>query len=166
MKLEKTRLKLSESQQGELIGFVSRHGKRRKLFGVREDSPLGKKVCVLSEHLKGQLKPDKLYEVEVKPMRSSTGYVIVTAEPILFSAKIEVAIEPNAVYQITLKFGNKTIYYDPLNGQSSSSNSIDGVLNVLEQRDDIADKKDTLQKFVLEAGKLLDRMVRDGVILS
>ena len=102
MKLEKTRLKLSESQEGKLIGFVSRHGKKRKLFGVREDSPLGKKVCVLSEHLKGQLKPDKLYEVSVKPMRSGTGYVIVTAEPILFPVKIEVAIEQNAIYKIAL----------------------------------------------------------------
>ena len=165
MKLEKTRLKLLESQtKGELVGFVSRHPKAGRLLGVREDSHYGKKICLLSDHLKGKLKPNILYEVSVKPMRSGTGYVIVAAEQIFFVAQVETTIIPKITYRITVKFGNKNIYFDPLNGRTSSSTTIEGVLNVLEQRDDILNKADIIQSFVQEASNLLDRMVKDSVL--
>ena len=50
-------------------------------------------------------------------------------------------------------------YFDPLNGHTSSSTTIEGVLNVLEQRDDILNKAEIFQSFVQEASNLLDRMV-------
>ncbi len=152
MKLEKTLLKLSESKDGKLEGFVSRHPKTRRLFGVREDSHYGKMICLPSDHLKDTLKPNVLYEVSVKPMRSGTGYVIVKAKQILFTAELGVKIVPQQTYRIAIKFGNKTIYFDPINGRTPSSNSMEGVLNILEQREDIANKTDILQLFVLEAG--------------
>ena len=50
MTSEKSQLKFARSEEtGELIGFVSRHSKTRKLMGVREDSRFGKQICVLSE---------------------------------------------------------------------------------------------------------------------
>ena len=58
MTSEKSQLKFARSEEtGELIGFVSRHSKTRKLMGVREDSRFGKQICVLSEDLKGTLEP-------------------------------------------------------------------------------------------------------------
>ncbi len=164
MKLEKTHLKLIEStHHGELRGFVSRHSKTGRLLGVRERSHFGKKVCVLSDHLKGKVKPNTLYEVSVKPMRSGAGYVIVAAEPILFSAQLDVIVVPKTIYRIVVRFGMKAIFFDPLCGRTPSSNSLEGVLYVLEQREDLANKEEILRTFVEEAGKLLDQMSRDGV---
>lgn len=62
MTSEKSQLKFAKSERtGELIGFVSRHSKTRKLMGVREDSRFGKQICVLSEDLKGTVEPNILY---------------------------------------------------------------------------------------------------------
>lgn len=85
MVLEKTQLKFAISKEsGELVGFVSRHHKSKKLMGVREDSYHGKKICLISEELKGIIKPDKLYAVQLKPMHNRSGYVVISAQPLLF----------------------------------------------------------------------------------
>ena len=83
MTSEKSQLKFAKSERtGELIGFVSRHSKTRKLMGVREDSRFGKQICVLSEDLKGTIEPNILYSVELKPMHNAKGYVVVAATPV------------------------------------------------------------------------------------
>ena len=47
MTLEISQIKFAKSDEtGELIGFVSRHSKTKKLKGVRESSIFGKKICV------------------------------------------------------------------------------------------------------------------------
>lgn len=84
---ERSQIKLTKSEEtGELIGFVSRHPKTKKLMGVREDSRFGKTICVLSEDLKGTVEPNTLYSVELKPMHKVKGYVVVSAIPVLFKA--------------------------------------------------------------------------------
>ena len=94
MTSEKSQLKFARSEEtGELIGFVSRHSKTRKLMGVREDSRFGKQICVLSEDLKGTLEPNILYSVELKPMHKANGYVVVAATPVLFQAHVETVIK-------------------------------------------------------------------------
>ena len=114
MTSEKSQLKFARSEEtGELIGFVSRHSKTRKLMGVREDSRFGKQICVLSEDLKGTLEPNILYSVELKPMHKANGYVVVAATPVLFQAHVETVIVPKTLYQVTVTFGNKKIFFDP-----------------------------------------------------
>ena len=108
MTSEKSQLKFAKSERtGELIGFVSRHSKTRKLMGVREDSRFGKQICVLSEDLKGTIEPNILYSVELKPMHNAKGYVVVAATPVLFQAHVETIIVPKTLYQVTVTFGNK-----------------------------------------------------------
>lgn len=108
MTSEKSQLKFAKSERtGELIGFVSRHSKTRKLMGVREDSRFGKQICVLSEDLKGTIEPNILYSVELKPMHNAKGHVVVTATPVLFQAHVETRIVPKTLYQVTVTFGNK-----------------------------------------------------------
>lgn len=99
MTVEKTQIKFAQSEStGELIGFVSRHSKTQKLMGVREDSRFGKKICVLSEELKGAVQPNKLYAVELKAMHNGSGYVVVSATPILFNAQVDTLIIPKSIY--------------------------------------------------------------------
>lgn len=168
MAIETTQLKFAESEEtGELIGFVSRRSKTQKLMGVYEDSPFGKKICVLAKELKNALVPivkNKLYIVEMKPMHSGRGYVVVSAKEKLFPAQIETFVVPKSIYKVTVKFGNKTVYFDPKDGNSSSSRTLRGVIKLLRERKDILDVELVIVDFTKQAVMLVRRMEDDGYI--
>ena len=167
MTSEKSQLKFARSEEtGELIGFVSRHSKTRKLMGVREDSRFGKHICVLSEDLKGTLEPNILYSVELKPMHKANGYVVVAATPVLFQAHVETVIVPKTLYQVTVTFGNKKIFFDPKDGKSVMSRTIDGVLEILKGRKDIKYKEGVITDYLNQARALVRRMESDGFIYT
>jgi hypothetical protein len=163
MLIEKTQIKFAQSQQtGELIGFVSRHSKTKKLKGVREMSTFGKQICVLSENLKGTLIPNVLYNVELKPMHNKNGYVVVSAIQTLFKARVETIVVPKSIYQVNVTFGNKTIYFDPKDGKSPSSRTIEGVIEVIAARKDIDDRNAVIEDFKRQAAILVQQMQKDG----
>lgn len=165
MTSEKSQLKFAKSERtGELIGFVSRHSKTRKLMGVREDSRFGKQICVLSEDLKGTVEPNVLYSVELKPMHKANGYVVVAATPVLFQAQVESVIVPKTLYQVTVTFGNKKIFFDPKDGKSPMSRTIDGVLSILQNRKDIENQETVINDYLSQAHSLIHRMESDGFI--
>lgn len=162
MGIETSQIKFVKSEEtGELIGFVSRHSKTGKLKGVREDSRFGKQICVLSSDLKGQIEPNVLYEVKLKAMHKANGYVVVSALPILFKAQIEKIIVPERTYQITITFGNKKIFFDPKEGKSPQSRTIEGVLSVLRARKDILDPESVIREFLQQAESLITLMEKD-----
>ncbi|MDR2890390.1 MAG: hypothetical protein LBV18_02115, partial [Alistipes sp.] len=114
MAIERTRLKLAVSEEtNELIWFVTRNSTTRKLRGVDEQNGSPKKICVLSEDLKGVLRPGIVYDVELKPMRTGNGYVVISAIRPKFKAEIETVVIPRNVYQLRITFGHKIIYFDP-----------------------------------------------------
>lgn len=163
MALETSQIKFAKSEQtGELIGFVSRHSKTKKLKGVRENSIYGKKICVLSEELKGSIIPNQLYNVELKAMHQGNGYVVVSAVPALFKATIDTVLVSNALYQVKISFGNKTIYFDPKDGKSPSSRTVEGVIRALTIRSDIENPDAVIQEFKAQAKELTHRMKTDG----
>jgi hypothetical protein len=163
MALEKSQLKFAKSEKtGELIGFVSRHAKTKKLKGVREDSIFGKKICLLSEELKEKIVPNILYNVDLKAMHKSNGYVVVSANPILFKARVETIVVPKSAYQIHITFGNKTVYFDPIAGRSPSSRTAQGVLELLDNRCDIEDKETVIENFKKQVSDLIQCMEKDG----
>ena len=160
---ERTQLKFATSERtGEIIGFVSRHSKTKQLRGVREDSPYKKKICVLSEDLKGKVQPNILYSVELKAMHSRNGFVVVAATPLLFKATIDTLVIPGETYRVTVNFGNKTVYFDPLRGNSYSSKTGSGVVSLLQRRTDIENLEGVINSFKSAAARLLRRMADDG----
>jgi hypothetical protein len=162
MTLEKSQIKFAKSEEtGEIIGFVSRHSKTKKLKGVRESSHYGKKICVLSEDLKGRITPNVLYDVELKQMHNQNGYVVVSATPVKFKGQLKTVVS-KGIYQVTVTFGNKTIYFDPVDGKSSSSKTIEGVIGILRERPDIADLDSIIKEFEILANELVAKMQRDG----
>lgn len=162
MTLEKSQIKFAESEEtGEIIGFVSRHSKTKKLKGVRESSHYGKKICVLSEDLKGRIVPNVLYDVELKQMHNQNGYVVVSAMPVKFKGQLKTTMSKD-ICQVTITFGNKTIYFDPVGGKSSSSKTIEGVVEILRERQDIADLDSTIKEFETQANELIAKMQKDG----
>ena len=167
MTLEKSQIKFAKSSEtGETIGFVSRHPKTKKLIGVFEDSPYGKKICVLSEDLKGKIESGLPYSVELKAMRSGNGYVVVSAVLATFRAEITTNTVPKAIYQVCITFGNKIIYYDPKDGKTENSRTINGVLKVLKQRRDIKDIDQVIEDFITAANELKRQMEADGYYLA
>ena len=163
MAVEKSQIKFAKSSEtGEIIGFVSRHPKTKKLNGVFEDSPYGKKICVLAEDLKGKVEPGLPYSVELKVMRNGNGYVVVSAVLATFKAEIKITIVTKAVYQVCVVFGNKTVYYDPKDGKTENSRTVSGVLKVLKQRRDIKDIDQVIEDFMAAANELKEQMKADG----
>lgn len=165
MNIEKTQLKLAVSKRsGILVGFVYRHVKTRKLLGVREDAPCGKQICLLSDDISlNDVQPNKLYEASLKAMHNGNGYVIVALKPIEFPAQIEIKVIPQTQYQVTLTFGNKVVYYDPIKGRTPSSRTPSGVIALLMEREDILNKSQAIEDF-LEHVKILESIMENDNI--
>lgn len=160
--MERTRLKFWASEDNEVIGFVSRNPKTKKMKGVREDSKFKKKVCVLSQDLKGKIETNKLYWVDLIPMNSGNGYVVINADPVKFEATIDSIIIPKSIYKLKCSFGNRTIYFDPLDGKTKSSKTLTGAINALRSKSEIDDMEAVIEKFKKEGFALLQRMQTDG----
>ena len=56
----------------------------------------------------------------------------------------------------------KTIYFDPLNGKTFSSRTKEGVLEILNKRNDIANLDGVISDFLDRADELLRQMEEDG----
>lgn len=166
MAIEKTRIKFAVSEEtNEIVGFVTRNSTTRMLRGVDEKNDSPKKICVLSEDLKGLIQPGIVYDVEVKPMRKGNGYVVISACRRRYSAKLETRIIPKVVYQIRITFGHKTVYFDPKDGNSPSSRTVAGVEDVLRERKDLDEIEDVIAKFRAAATELLEKIEQDGYII-
>lgn len=167
MALHKSQLKFTGPEaKGGIVGFVSRNARTGQLKGVREHSGYKKKICVLSEGLKGKIIPNALYDVELKEMHKGNGYVVTSATLVRFTPEIEVVIDKGRVYQVKVSFGNKVIYFDPLNGKSASSRTVEGVRKVLASRVDIQDMDNVLAGFTESANTVLESMAKDGLGLT
>lgn len=161
-KTEKTQLKFVKSPKtGKFVGFVSKT-KDNILKGVREESIYRKRICILSEELERMVLPDTLYDVELKPMHRKNGYVVTSAVRVLFNATVESFVVPGKKYQVIVHFGGKTVYFDPLNGRTSSSRTKAGVLAILNKRNDISNQNGVISDFLDRAEEVIRQMREDG----
>lgn len=62
------------------------------------------------------------------------------------------------------RFGTKTIYFDPKNGKYPSYRSLEGVLEILNAREDIENKEQVIKEFKEQAYILLRRLEADGFV--
>lgn len=160
----KTKLKFVKSDRtGSWVGFVSINTKNGRVKGVREDAKEPKKVCVVTHELAAIIEPGVLYDVELIPMRNANaGYIVVKAELHAFEARISSTVVKNAVYIVEVKFGNKTIIFDPLDGRKDSVRTIDGVIEVLQYRKDIKDLLQVIDDFQRVANNVMTAFENDG----
>jgi hypothetical protein len=160
----KTKLKFVRSDRtGSWVGFVSINTKNGYIKGVREDAEGPKKVCVVTHEIEDIIEPGVLYDVELVPMKNrNAGYVVTKAEPHMFEAHITSTVIRNAVYLVEVKFGNKTIIFDPLDGRSDSVRTIEGVINALQYRKDIKNLLQVLEDFRHIAGNVMKAFNNDG----
>jgi hypothetical protein len=149
----KTKLKFVKSDRsGSWVGFVSINPKSGCIKGVREKDRTPKKVCIVSHELACVIEPNVLYDVEMIPMqRSEKGYIVMKATPHAFEAKVSSFVVKDATYRVEVKFGNKTIVYDPVEGRKDTMRSIDGVAKLLEHRKDIQNITQVIDDFYTAA---------------
>lgn len=159
----KTKLKFVRSDKtGALVGFISKNTKTGQIKGVNQNDPVPKKICVVSAEIAPYIELNVLYDVILVPMNEAAGYVVIQAESVVFKATVETSVERNATYKVEVKFGNKTILYDPLHGRKASVNTISGVLHVLRSRKDIKDYLDVEDEFLKAANIVETAFKSDG----
>lgn len=160
----KTKLKFARSSRtGAWVGFVSIDAETGRVKGVREHAPGPKKVCVASNEIAGNIIENVLYDVEMIPMDDpKSGYVVINAEPHQFEATISTTLVKNAVYMVEVRFGNKKIVYNPMDGRTESMRTIAGAVRVLEERVDVVGLPQVIDDFCKAANILLMHYKSDG----
>ncbi len=158
-----TKLKFVISEQtGAIVSFVSQNPLTKQIRGVRKDDPYPKKVCVVDKNLAPYILLNVLYDVTLIPMAEKDGYVVVEANPVEFPATIETTYMRKVAYRVEVKFGHKTIIFDPKDGEKKSVRSFKECVKLLEKRVDIKDIFDVVKEFSDEAYKLIRLYERDG----
>lgn len=160
-----TKLKFIKSDQtGAIISFVSQNPRTGEIRGVRQDSPYPKKICILDKKLVCDVLLNTLYDATLIPMNSKDGYVVIEVVPVQFNARIEVTYIPKVTYLVEVKFGNKVIRFDPMDGRKCSVRNIDECRRVLETRVDIKNIAQVLSDFDEVSYDMLKRCENDGYI--
>ena len=131
--------------------------------GVNENSPYPKVICIANSNIANYIEPKVLYDVEMtgRP-EGKKGFIVVSATPHTFEARIETQIIKNSVYNVTIKFGNKTIIFDPLDGEKDCVRTISGVKEILESRRDLKNQSDVIEEFLKTANIVLLSYKEDG----
>lgn len=160
-----TKLKFKKSDRtNAIVGFVSINPKNRMVYGVREDDPVPKSVCVVDASIAKDIILDALYDVVIVPMKQKSGYVVIDARVYQFRATIETNYVPKACYIVDVKFGNRLVRFDPKDGNRQSMNTISGVVEVLEHCVDIYNVCQVIEDFTEAAQKMLRRYISDGYV--
>lgn len=160
-----TKLKFTKSEQtGATISFVSQNPKTGEIRGVRQDSPYPKKICLLDKTLVPETLLNTLYDATLIPMAAKDGYVVIEVNPVQFKATIETTYVPKAIYQVAVKFGNKTVQFNPKDGRKSSVRRLDECRKILETRVDVKNLFDVLDDFDEAVDNLLKKYEQDGFI--
>lgn len=151
-----TKLKFIKSEQtGSVISFVSQNPKTGRICGVRADSEYPKKICIVDKLLANDILMNVLYDCTLIPMSDRNGYVVIAAEPVQFNATIETTYIKGNIYLVEVKFGNKTLRFDPYNGKKESIRSLSAFRAVLEKRVDVKNIIQVVEDFEKAANKII-----------
>jgi len=157
-----TKLKFIKSEEtGCPISFVSQNPKTGRICGVRQDSEYPKKVCIVDKALASQILFNVLYDSTLIPMHDKNGYVVIAVEPVQFKAVITSNYVKNNIYLVEVKFGNKTIRFDPFNGRKESIRSLLACREVLRKRVDVKDLMQVVDDFTHQANTMLALLEND-----
>lgn len=167
----RTKLKFIKSEKnGALISFVSQNPVNQVVCGVRQDSVYPKKIVIIDREIANNILVNVLYDCVLIPMGSQLndkgedfipGYIAIEAEPHQFKATLTTKYIRGVKYNLEVKFGNKSIRFDPYKGQKESVKSLPACRAILEKRCDVRDLMDVLEEFDREANDLLELMKND-----
>lgn len=162
-----TKVKFCKSEEtGATVGFVSQNPITKRVCGVHADSPYPKKICLVDKKLAPDILLNVLYDVTLIPMKEKNGYVAISATPVRFKATVEVTYVPKALYKVVVRFGNKTIVFDPKDGKKDTCRNMDKCLELLEHRVDVEDLASVVSDFADSCNVLLRFYAKDGFVYN
>ena len=162
-----TKLKFVYSKKtGFPVSFVTQDPTTGRISGVREETECLKKVCIVDRSLQGRVMMNVLYDCTIIPIPNKKYYIVIDAKPTLFNAVVSSSYVKNTIYSVSVKFGNKTILFDPFNGKKESVRCFDTCKKILEDRVDIKDKELVIKDFEEAADMTLKLMERDKCYLN
>lgn len=135
-----------DNVEDRLYGFVTKsEGSWR---GCRESEPK-KKIVFVDRSASDNIVPGLLYKCSLKPMRSKHGFIVIAATPIQFPATL-ITVSRKGVFMVKIKFGNKTIIYDP-SSKERRRRDIQKIADNLRNRLDLENPRETAEDFVSSA---------------
>lgn len=167
-----TKIKFTRSEvNNSLIGFVSQNTINHVLCGVRADSPYPKKIVIVHTKIAHDIIPNALYNCRLEPMAPQInpktgeayipGYIAVEADLVQFKAKVELGYIKGVQYMVEVKFGNKTVRFDPFRGKKESVKSFEACKAVLEKRCDVVDIVGVVTEFEKSCNLIMKFLKRD-----
>lgn len=148
---------------GSMIGFVSINPVTKQVRGVSADSKHPKSLVVVHKSILPNIIPGKLYRVAMVPMYKKQGYVVIDAEIYTYNAKLEVGYSPRSKYEVKVKFGNRTIVFDPLKGKKLWQRTLSGCKDHLMKHLEIRNISDIIDEFTAAANHIIILLRRDGI---
>lgn len=147
----RTKIKFAESKldKAVLVGYVTKDD-QNFIRGCRETDPVKKKVVIPDEIIAPGIMTNVLYECSLKPMKSGSGYIAVSADICQFPAVVDTTVSNNR-FKVEVRFGGKVVTYDPQFGIDDSRRTVEGALAILEGRVDIRDKQQVIKAFLRSA---------------
>lgn len=156
------KFELSEKDNKTYIGFVSQDTKTGEYYGRRSNDKYPKKICIVDAKLNFMIIPGVLYRCTLVPMKEKKGFIVIEATPYQFRATIKTLYIPKCLYQIEVKFGQKTLIFDPKDGRKESVSTVAGFVKEISKRLDIENINDVVRDFEYSAGQLLSQLEKDG----
>ena len=157
----KTYLKFQRSERDKttFVSYVRKENGSWK--GCRENDEYKKKVVLADIGIAGTLVENVLYSAVLVPMKECMGFVAISAEPVKFTAKVEIVIEDER-YAVDVRFGQKLITYEPASTMENRR-SIDAIIQTLARRMDIRDAEQVIRDFKESAEIVLAYYKADNV---
>lgn len=160
------KLRFDQSPEtGNICAYVRTAQETGLLHGCNP-SVKGKKIVLVDKCIVRDIIPHVMYYCEIVPMREKKGYIAVSAEAVQYNATIEVSCVKHAVYTVAVKWGGKTVTYDPFDGTTPRNRSIGAIIEMLEKRVDIYEPNRIIREFTDAATKIDKFMELDGVSLN
>lgn len=155
IKTIKTHIKFYQGLDGvedRLYGFVTKvNGSWR---GCRENE-LRKKLVFVDPSIAKDIIPNQLYRCTLIPTRADGAFLAKHAKMMKFPAKIS-SIKGKGVWAVHVKFGNKTLIYEPAS-KDRLKNSIQTIAENIKSRKDLENPWIVAEDFI-NAACLIKRL--------
>ena len=129
---------------GKVFGFVTKKGGHWR--GCREADECKRKIVFVDPSISKSIQENVPYNVTLMPMHSEQGFVAIAATQVKFEAKI-ITRMANGAFMVMVKFGIKTIIYDP-SSNFERYNNINEIADHIRHRIDIKDPIQVAEDFI------------------
>ncbi|MCM1296168.1 MAG: hypothetical protein NC311_11560 [Muribaculaceae bacterium] len=135
-----------DNMEDRLYGFVTKDNGSWK--GCRETESK-KKIVFVDAAFQDEIIPNALYKCTLVPMTTKEGFIAKTATLIRFPATMVTKCN-GRTFSIEIKFGNKTLVYDP-DSTDPRKRDIQGIAANIRGRNDMENPAEVAEEFISSA---------------